>query len=291
MPDNKLINTQQNNIENTEQQTNNEENLNTPVRAQISEDNIQDSGKDDSEVLIENIQNAKLELLRDIYEILGYNLGDTEANIDIRNYLISEPIAIGQSTEAGMFGVDLSNYVGGIISVENLLRIFPNAKKDYAIAALAALEKYGSALGLSDKGKLMVLAQFAVESGSFYYTAEIGQGRGKKYGVPTGPYNKVYYGRGPIQITWESNYKKITQEIFPQMGINVDIWANPELCEQNLLIGCAASLAWFGLPGNGRRAVECANAGDVDGLSKAINGGWNGIAKRREYTQKIFNNI
>ena len=75
------------------------------------------------------------------------------------------------------------------------------------------------------------------------------------------------------------------------MGINADIWANPDLCEQNLLIGCAASLAWFALPGNGKRAVQCANNGDVDGLSKAINGGWNGIEHRREYTKKIFENI
>ena len=189
------------------------------------------------------------------------------------------------------FGTYTNNYQGGIISIDKLLQIFPKANRNYASACLEALDRYGTAVGLNDKGKLMVLAQFAVESGRFIYTAELGKGRGRKYGVPSGPYGKIYYGRGPIQITWESNYKKIAQEIFPKMGLNADIWADPDLCERNLLIGCAASLAWFMLPGNGRRAVQCANNGDVDGLSKAINGGWNGIEHRREYTQKIFQSI
>lgn len=268
-----------------------QEEVKQEAKYQISRDNIQDNGKDDSEVLIENIQNAKLLLIRDLYEIMGLDLGDNKANVETRNYLINNPVKIGGTSNDITLDIDLSSYSGGLISVENFLKIFPSAKKEYAVAALAALDKFGSAVGLNDKGKLMVLAQFAVESGRFIYTGEIGKGKGRKYGQPSGPYGKVYYGRGPLQITWESNYKKISQEIFPQMGINADIWANPELCETNLIIGCAASLAWFALPGNGKRAVICANNGDVDGLSKAINGGWNGIEARREYTKKIFANI
>lgn len=260
------------------------------IKYQISKDNIQEDGRDDSEIIIEQIQNAKLNLVRDLYEIFGLSLGNKKAKIETRNYLVENPIVIGSDSDSNI-DMELSNYTGGLISVDTLLQIFPHANKEYATAALAALEKFGSSIGLNDKGKLMVLAQFAVESGNFRYTTEIGKGKGRKYGQPSGPYNKVYYGRGPIQITWESNYKRISQEIFPQMGINYDIWANPELCEQNLLIGCAASLAWFALPGNGKRAVQCANNGDVDGLSKAINGGWNGIDARRSYTKKIFESL
>src|SRR5262249_54746395 len=36
--------------------------------------------------------------------------------------------------------------------------------------------------------------------------AEYGQGAGKPYGVPAGPYGQVYYGRGFVQLTWYDNY-------------------------------------------------------------------------------------
>ena len=35
---------------------------------------------------------------------------------------------------------------------------------------------------------------------------EYGQGKGKAYGEPAGDYKQVYYGRGPCQITWLTNY-------------------------------------------------------------------------------------
>lgn len=264
-----------------------EETQTTSVSLQISADNICDDGRDDSEVLIEAIQNAKLDLIKELYEIVGEDFGNNKAKVETRNYMINNPITIGGGMMAGDINIDLSNYKGGIISVDGLMQIVKGAKRDYAAAAIAAIDQYGASAGFTDKGKLMALAQFAAESG-FVWTAEIGKGKGRKYGVPTGPYNKIYYGRGPIQITWDYNYKNITEKIFPKMGINANIYANPELCETNLVIGCAASLAWFMLGKNGQIAVQCANNGDVDGMSKAINGGWNGIEKRRKYTKEIF---
>lgn len=37
---------------------------------------------------------------------------------------------------------------------------------------------------------------------------EVGRGASHDYGKPAGPYNLVYYGRGPCQITWLENYTK-----------------------------------------------------------------------------------
>jgi len=236
--------------------------------------------------IIELIARLRVDLYKEIYESIGYGLNKTNNQINYKNYLINNPQMFGNQ-----FGLDIGsfeNYTGGVISLDELMKIYPRAKRDYAGAALAALDKYGSTVGLTDKGKLMVLAQFAHESGNFIYTAELGKGKGRQYGQPSGPYGKIYYGRGPIQITWETNYKTITQNIFPKMGINADIWADPDLCEQNLLIGCAASLAWFLLPGNGKRAIAAANAGDVLALTKAINGGTNGLDDRKKNTEKIF---
>lgn len=38
---------------------------------------------------------------------------------------------------------------------------------------------------------------------------EIGKGRGKAYGEPDPVTGKTYYGRGPVQLTWKANYKKM----------------------------------------------------------------------------------
>lgn len=45
---------------------------------------------------------------------------------------------------------------------------------------------------------------------------EYGRGRGKKYGKPAGPYNKIYYGRGYVQLTWLDNYRRATKKL----GVN-----------------------------------------------------------------------
>jgi putative chitinase len=36
---------------------------------------------------------------------------------------------------------------------------------------------------------------------------EIGKGRGRSYGKALGPFKKVYFGRGFVQLTWLSNYE------------------------------------------------------------------------------------
>ena len=256
---------------------------------------------DRSEICVKEICHTAVNIYKLCLEEMGYDLGPTNNEIDYHNFLADDPIKFEEEIDAEDFvyedpnsvivgenSVDFSNYKGGIISVEKLTQIFPKGNKNYMAAAVAALDKYGSKVGLNDKGKLMVLAQFAHESGNFIYTHEIGYGKGRAYGKPAGPYGRVYYGRGPIQITWETNYKQITQNCFPKIGLNVDIHKNPDLCCTNLEIGCAASLCWFMLPGNGKRAIAAANAGDVRGLTKAINGGYNGLQDRIDKTNKIF---
>lgn len=246
--------------------------------------------KDQSELFFNKFNQLFVDINKLYMEELGYDLWSTNNTVEYHNFLFEDPIVF-KNPEYNDFGdisgVDFSNYAGEVISVEQLTKIFPWANKNYAAAAVAALDKYGSKIGLTAKGKLMVLAQFAHES-KFKFTYELGKGRGKKYGIPTGPYNQIYYGRGPIQITWDYNYKYITENCFPKLGINADIYRDPDLCIRNLEIGCAASLCWFIMPGNGRAAIAAANTGDVARLTKAINGGYNGLAERIDLTKKIF---
>lgn len=60
---------------------------------------------------------------------------------------------------------------------------------------------------------------------------EYGKGRGRKYGVPAGPYGKVYYGRGYVQLTWLENYQKAGEKLainlvkYPEQALKPDIAA------------------------------------------------------------------
>ena len=69
--------------------------------------------------------------------------------------------------------------------------------------------------------------------------AEYGKGAGKPYGVPAGPYNQVYYGRGFVQLTWYDNYK--TQDA--KLGLNgnlvqnADLALDPEIAAEILFAG------------------------------------------------------
>ncbi|WP_082550011.1 hypothetical protein [Mesorhizobium sp. Root157] len=58
---------------------------------------------------------------------------------------------------------------------------------------------------------------------------EYGRGKGRKYGVPAGPYGKVYYGRGFVQLTWLANYQKAGEKLsvnlvkFPERALELGI--------------------------------------------------------------------
>lgn len=59
---------------------------------------------------------------------------------------------------------------------------------------------------------------------------EYGRGKGKKYGLPYGPYSQIYYGRGYTQNTWLDNYRMLTDawtKAHPQAP--VDFVKHPEL--------------------------------------------------------------
>ena len=249
--------------------------------------------EDDSELLFYELNKTIVNIYKLALEDMGYDLGETNNETRYINYLEDNPLDFSDEyVELDDIGpiipIDFSNYNGGVISIEKLISLYPKGNKSYIAGAVMALDKYGNKIGLTQKGKLMVLGQFAYESGGFKYTYELGYGKNKDYGKPVPPYNKVYYGRGPIQITWSYNYKKIAYDIFPSLGINEDIFKNPDICCTNIEIGCAASLAWFMLPGN-KVTIQYANNGDIKSLTKKINGGYTGLDERIMHTQKILN--
>ena len=77
-------------------------------------------------------------------------------------------------------------------------------------------------------------------------------------------------GRGLIQITGRANYAACGA------ALGVDLLSQPELLETP--VHAAGSAAWFWLQHNLNRFAD---RGDFVGLTRAINGGTNGIADRR----------
>jgi putative chitinase len=78
-----------------------------------------------------------------------------------------------------------------------------------------------------------------------------------------------YRGRGLIQVTGKANYQKCGA------ALGVDLITNPELLEQPA--NAAMSAGWF-WSANGLNAL--ADSGDLEGITRKINGGLNGYADR-----------
>lgn len=86
-----------------------------------------------------------------------------------------------------------------------------------------------------------------------------------------------YRGRGLIQMTGRDNYRACGQ------ALGKDLEEDPEYLES--AEGAARSAAWF-WDKHGLNAL--ADAGDIDRISRKINGGDNGIAERREAYATAF---
>lgn len=84
-----------------------------------------------------------------------------------------------------------------------------------------------------------------------------------------------YRGRGFIQITGKDNYKQLSKDT------GIDYVTNPDnlLTEADALI----SALWYFSKNNLNRFSD---KDDIKGLTKAINGGYNGLAHRTELTAK-----
>lgn len=120
---------------------------------------------------------------------------------------------------SGVFGTSLSqSQVNGI---EGLLDAFAT-HGDGRAKTLA----YGLATAYHETGRKMVPVR------------EIGRGRGRKYGVPAGPYGHVYYGRGHVQLTWLDNYRRSSADAGTDLVKNPDAMLDPEI---------SARVLWRGL--------------------------------------------
>lgn len=87
-----------------------------------------------------------------------------------------------------------------------------------------------------------------------------------------------YIGRGLIQITFRSNYRACG------LHIDVDLEMQPEMLGNDRRIA-AESTAWYW---DARKVNQASDIGDVEGATRVINGGVNGLADRKKRYDKAL---
>lgn len=86
-----------------------------------------------------------------------------------------------------------------------------------------------------------------------------------------------YRGRGCIMITGRQNYKAYADSQY----CNGDLMGHPEWLAQ--MPGALKSAMWYWQK---RGLNKYADKGDFEGLTKAINGGYNGLTDRKKYYER-----
>jgi putative chitinase len=121
------------------------------------------------------------------------------------------------------------------------------------------------------------IAQIAHESGSFLFAEEIADGSAYEGRLDLGNTQpgdgRRYKGRGLIQLTGRANYAQYSRDT------GIDYVANPGLVASDPFAAVDVA-CWYW---NKRRINALADADDVKAVTKAINGGHNGLDDRMEY--------
>lgn len=175
-------------------------------------------------------------------------------------------------------------------------RVFSAAQRTNAQSLLEALTTYGDRFGLLQPHRLVqFLAQLMHESGGFAYDREIWgptkaqrryEGRKDLGNVQKGDGSK-YRGRGPMQVTGRANYRS-----FSKWAKSIDAGApNFETAPDKINTDPWEGLSpiWYWEAGNpdGRSLNRLADRGDIENITRKVNGGLNGYADRLRYYDRL----
>ncbi|MEV7723322.1 glycoside hydrolase family 19 protein [Streptomyces sp. NPDC087917] len=172
------------------------------------------------------------------------------------------------------------NPSGFVVSEAQFNQMFPNRNPFYTYNGLvAALSAYPAFAQTGDdttkrREAAAFLANVSHETGGLVYIVEQNTANYPHYCDATQPYGcpagqAAYYGRGPIQLSWNFNYKAAGDAL----GIN--LLANPYLVEQDPAVAMKTAL-WYWNTQNGPGTMT-AHAAMVNGAGfgetiRSING-------------------
>nr|WP_313635311.1 glycoside hydrolase family 19 protein [Brevundimonas diminuta] len=171
--------------------------------------------------------------------------------------------------------------VDGIIRAGTLTALFTRmgAQKPIAEELGLAANVHFRTYGILDNGLRLAhfMGQCGHESGGFRYMEEIASGAAYEGRADLGNNQpgdgRRFKGRGPIQLTGRANYRRVGGQIGIDLERHPEIVSHPSI---GLLVGC---VYW-----SDRKLNAKADADDLLGLTRAINGGANGLEDRRRRT-------
>lgn len=155
--------------------------------------------------------------------------------------------------------------------------------QELALGANVHLPRYE--IDASPKRLAHFLAQVYHESGGFRYMEEIWGPTAAQQRYETredlgnlgGGDGYRFKGRGPIQLTGRANYRRFGRLC------GIDLENHPEVAALPSVGMLTAALYW-----DDRKLNALADAGDIEGITRKINGGLNGFADRKEWFAKVW---
>lgn len=166
----------------------------------------------------------------------------------------------------------LSEVMGGTLSLSEYERLLPG----YENAMRAA--------GITNTNRAaMFAAQLGHESVGLRYMEEIAtgdayEGRRDLGNIYAGD-GRRFKGSGPIQLTGRSNFRSFTQWANSQGHTTIDFESNPHLVREEPKWGFLAA-SWYWVVARPQINTLSDNR-DLNGVTRAINGGLNGIDDRK----------
>ncbi|WP_216898618.1 glycoside hydrolase family 19 protein [Nocardia alni] len=197
---------------------------------------------------------------------------------------------IETASPAGVFTANAPTRLdpSGDVSAEQLVAIMPDLPLERArqyLPGLNAAMREGDITTSSRRAAF--LAQLAHESGEFRYFEELGDddyfhqydpGQLNAAAGNTEPGDGPrYHGRGPIQLTGRANYRTAGQ------ALGLDLEGTPELAAQPDVGFRIAQWYW-----TSRNINALADAGDFAAVTRAVNGGYNGLESREAYYRRAL---
>lgn len=151
---------------------------------------------------------------------------------------------------------------GFVVNEAQFDQMFPNRNAFYTYAGLvSAMSAYpqfattgGSTVQLQEAAAF--LANVSHETGGLVYVTEIDQSgdycdTSQSYGCPAGTFQ--YYGRGPLQLSWNFNYHAAGQ------ALGIDLLDNPNLVQTDSATSWKTAL-WYWDTQNGPGTMTAHNA-------------------------------
>lgn len=202
-------------------------------------------------------------------------------------------VPLGQIQVTG----EISKKIDCLVTPEELKAIVPSLSLAKAKEILGQLNEVMNQIGADTRARQWAfVSQAAVEtagftsfiekgSDSYFSKYEPGTSAGRILGNTQEGDGARFKGRGWLHLTGRDNYTRLNR-FLRKKGLNVDLIANPDLVATDANI-MAEAAAWDWR--YNKKMNSKADTKDIEKITRAINGGTNGIKDRSRYYDKAQN--